>query len=103
MAKKPAKAAAKKLSALDAAAKVLGQKKKCNAIKANKSEVPTKFVLMNTAGNSNRDVHEPISFGQRCVIPCAQLSSAQIRCVGAGNPTFVRNNLQIFRKSSVRV
>jgi hypothetical protein len=23
---------------------------------------------MNTAGNSNRDLHEPISFGQRCVI-----------------------------------
>jgi nucleoside-diphosphate-sugar epimerase len=26
----------------------------CNAIKANKSEEPTKFILMNTAGNSNR-------------------------------------------------
>ena len=40
----------------------------CNAIKANKSEEPTKFVLMNTAGNSNHDLHEPISFGQSCVI-----------------------------------
>ncbi|HSW00743.1 MAG TPA: NAD(P)-binding oxidoreductase [Sedimentisphaerales bacterium] len=40
----------------------------CNAIKANKPERPTRFVLMNTAGNSNRDLHEPISFPQRCVI-----------------------------------
>lgn len=45
----------------------------CNAIKANKSEKPTKFVLMNTAGNSNRDLHEPISFGQRCVIGLVRL------------------------------
>jgi nucleoside-diphosphate-sugar epimerase len=45
----------------------------CNAIKANKSEEPTKFVLMNTAGNSNRDLHEPISFGQRCVIGLLRL------------------------------
>jgi nucleoside-diphosphate-sugar epimerase len=34
----------------------------CNAIEANKSDKPTKFLLMNTAGNSNRDLHEPISF-----------------------------------------
>jgi nucleoside-diphosphate-sugar epimerase len=40
----------------------------CNAIKANKSDEPTKFVLMNTAGNTNRDLHEPISFRQQCVI-----------------------------------
>lgn len=45
----------------------------CNAIKANKSAEPTKFVLMNTAGNSNRDLHEPISFGQRCVIGLVRL------------------------------
>ena len=45
----------------------------CNAIKANKSEEPTKVVLMNTAGNSNRDLHEPISFGQRCVIALLRL------------------------------
>ena len=45
----------------------------CNAIKANKPEGPTKFVLMNTAGNSNRDLHEPISFGQRCVIALLRL------------------------------
>ena len=45
----------------------------CNAIMANKSEEPTRFVLMNTAGNSNRDLHEPMSFGQRCVIGLLRL------------------------------
>lgn len=45
----------------------------CNAIKANKPEEPTKFVLMNTAGNSNRDLHEPVLFGQRCVIGLLRL------------------------------
>jgi nucleoside-diphosphate-sugar epimerase len=45
----------------------------CNAIKANKPEEPTRFVLMNTAGNSNRDLHEPISFGQRWVIGLLRL------------------------------
>jgi nucleoside-diphosphate-sugar epimerase len=45
----------------------------CSAIKANKSEAPVKFVLMNTTGNSNRDLHEPISFGQKCVIGLLRL------------------------------
>ncbi len=45
----------------------------CSAIKANKSEAPVKFVLMNTAGNSNRDLHEPISFGQKSVIGLIRL------------------------------
>jgi putative NADH-flavin reductase len=45
----------------------------CNAIKANKPEQSVRFVLMNTAGNSNRDLHEPISFGQRCVIGLVRL------------------------------
>lgn len=40
----------------------------CEAIKANRPETPVKFVLMNTAGNSNRDLSEPISFGHKCVI-----------------------------------
>jgi len=40
----------------------------CGAIKANTPETPVKFVLMNTAGNSNRDLSERISFGQKCVI-----------------------------------
>ena len=45
----------------------------CNAIKANKSEVPTKLVLMNTTGNSNRDLNEQISFAQKCVIGLIRL------------------------------
>jgi nucleoside-diphosphate-sugar epimerase len=40
----------------------------CNAIKANKADQPVRFVLMNTAGNSNRDIPERIGFGQQCVI-----------------------------------
>jgi hypothetical protein len=40
----------------------------CHAIKSNESKNPTKFVLMNTTGNSNGDLHEPISFAQKCVI-----------------------------------
>jgi hypothetical protein len=39
----------------------------CKAIKANKPQTPVKFVLMNTAGNSNRDLAEPVSFGQKFV------------------------------------
>ncbi len=45
----------------------------CDAIKAHKSEQPTKFVLMNTAGNSNRDLDERVSFGQKCVIGLLRL------------------------------
>jgi nucleoside-diphosphate-sugar epimerase len=45
----------------------------CKAIEANQSEKPTKFVLMNTTGNRNRDLDEPISFAQRCVIGLLRL------------------------------
>ncbi len=45
----------------------------CSAIEANQSDKPTKFVLMNTAGNSNRDLHEPISFSQQCVMELIRL------------------------------
>jgi cation diffusion facilitator CzcD-associated flavoprotein CzcO len=45
----------------------------CNAIKLNKSEKPTKFVLMNTTGNSNRDLLEPTSFAQKLVIGLVRL------------------------------
>ena len=45
----------------------------CNAIKANKAEGSTRFVLMNTAGNSNRDLNESMSFGHRCVIGLLRL------------------------------
>jgi putative NADH-flavin reductase len=40
----------------------------CNAIKTNNPDRPTKFLLMNTAGNSNRALSEQLSFAQRCVI-----------------------------------
>ena len=45
----------------------------CNAIEANKPESPIKYVLMNTTGNRNRDLNEPISFGQKCVIGLLRL------------------------------
>ena len=45
----------------------------CAAIKANKPEKPIKYVLMNTTGNRNRDLNEPISFAHRCVIGLLRL------------------------------
>lgn len=45
----------------------------CNAIEVNNSKKPTKFVLMNTTGNRNRDLNEPISFAQKCVIGLLRL------------------------------
>jgi hypothetical protein len=45
----------------------------CQAIKTNKPEEPVKFVLMNTAGNSNRDLPERISLGEKCVIGLLRL------------------------------
>lgn len=40
----------------------------CEAIKVNQAEQPVRFVLMNTTGNRNRDLAEPISFAQKCVL-----------------------------------
>jgi nucleoside-diphosphate-sugar epimerase len=45
----------------------------CTAIKANKSEASTKYVLMNTVANRNRDLNESISFAQRCIIGLLRL------------------------------
>ena len=39
-----------------------------DAIKANNPGNPVKFVLMNTTGNRNHDISEPILFSQKCVI-----------------------------------
>ncbi|MCS7470050.1 SDR family oxidoreductase [Stieleria sp. ICT_E10.1] len=50
-----------------------GAKRFCQAIKARGSDKPTKFVLMNTAGNSNRNLKEPISRAQSCVIGLLRL------------------------------
>ncbi|WP_166964193.1 NAD(P)-dependent oxidoreductase [Yeosuana marina] len=43
-------------------------KRLCSAIKTNKSEISTKYILMNTVANRNRDLNETISFAQKCVI-----------------------------------
>lgn len=40
----------------------------CEAIKKNQGEKPVKFVLMNTSGNQNRDLNEPISTVQKIVV-----------------------------------
>jgi hypothetical protein len=40
----------------------------CTAIRTNMPEMPVKFVLMNTAANSNRDLDERVSVGHKCVI-----------------------------------
>jgi nucleoside-diphosphate-sugar epimerase len=45
----------------------------CNAIKANQPAGRTKFVLMNTSGNRNRDLDEPISLAQKVVIGLLRL------------------------------
>lgn len=45
----------------------------CNAIKVNGRENLTRFVLMNTAGNSNRDLEEGLSFNHKAVISLFRL------------------------------
>jgi putative NADH-flavin reductase len=44
------------------------------ALKANGAEFPVRFVLMNTAGNRNRDVDEPVSLAQKLVIGLIRLT-----------------------------
>lgn len=48
-------------------------RKLCSAVKANQPSDPVKFVLMNTAGNSNRDLDEKISIGQKVVVGLLRL------------------------------
>jgi hypothetical protein len=45
----------------------------CEAIQYAGAEEPIRFVLMNTAGNSNRDLNEPVPFGQKCIISLLRL------------------------------
>lgn len=45
----------------------------CNAIKSHQPKSPVKYVLMNTSGNSNRDLNEPVSFAQKCIIGLLRL------------------------------
>jgi nucleoside-diphosphate-sugar epimerase len=43
------------------------------AIQANRPEKPTKFVLMNTTGNRNLDLNEPISFTEKFFVGLLRL------------------------------
>lgn len=45
----------------------------CAAIKANNPAKLTKFVLMNTTGNRNRDLDEPIPFAQKVIVGLLRL------------------------------
>jgi nucleoside-diphosphate-sugar epimerase len=45
----------------------------CEAVRATRPHHPVRFVLMNTAGNRNRDLKEPFSFSERCVIGLIRL------------------------------
>lgn len=45
----------------------------CQAIEKMEPEKPVKLVLMNTAGNRNRDLKEPISFAQKMVVGLIRL------------------------------
>jgi len=45
----------------------------CEAIKANSPKMPTRFVLMNTTGNRNRDLEESVSFGQKLIFGLIRL------------------------------
>lgn len=40
----------------------------CEAVKNDRQGKIVRFVLMNTAGNSNRNLAEPISWGERCIV-----------------------------------
>lgn len=45
----------------------------CTAVQANQPPAPVRFVLMNTTGVRNRDLDEPVSFGQKCVVGLLRL------------------------------
>ncbi|KAA3663813.1 MAG: NAD(P)-dependent oxidoreductase [Chloroflexi bacterium] len=45
----------------------------CQAIRANNAEGKTKFVLMNTTGNSNRDLNEPRTLAEKAVVGLLRL------------------------------
>lgn len=45
----------------------------CEAVLKNNPQTPFRVVLMNTAGNRNRDLKEPVSFGQKILIGLLRL------------------------------
>ncbi|WP_242082923.1 NAD(P)-dependent oxidoreductase [Aestuariivivens sediminis] len=48
-------------------------KRLCNAVQTHELKSPIKFVLMNSSGNSNRDLNEPMSLAQKGVIGLLRL------------------------------
>lgn len=50
----------------------------CLAIKASKAKTPTKYMLMSSVAVSNRDLHEPLSFADRCAIGLFRLLPPQV-------------------------
>lgn len=45
----------------------------CETVKTNRPDKPVKFVLMNTTGNRNRDLDEPVPFAQRAIVGLIRL------------------------------
>lgn len=45
----------------------------CKAVEISRPKQPVKFVLMNTAGNTNRDLPERVSSGEKCVVGLVRL------------------------------
>jgi NAD(P)-dependent dehydrogenase (short-subunit alcohol dehydrogenase family) len=45
----------------------------CSAIQKNAPDNPVKFLLMNTTGNRNRDLTEPVSFGEKLIMGLIRL------------------------------
>jgi nucleoside-diphosphate-sugar epimerase len=45
----------------------------CTAIRASRPDRPVRFVLMNTAGNRDRDLNEPLTLGERWVLGLVHL------------------------------
>ncbi|MFK7788815.1 MAG: NAD(P)-dependent oxidoreductase [Phycisphaeraceae bacterium] len=45
----------------------------CEAVKTHPPQKPVRFVLMNTAGNRDRVLNEPVSLAQRCVVGLIRL------------------------------
>lgn len=45
----------------------------CQAVKSNNPKKPVKYILMNTTGNRNRDLNEPVSLAQKVLIGLIRL------------------------------
>ncbi len=45
----------------------------CESVKVNNPDKKVKFVLMNTIANGNRDLNEPISFGEKLIVGSLRL------------------------------